>query len=277
MDVTKASLGVGTVTEENEKLKDFHRDPSYEHRVVFFLDVLGWRGQITRAGADPTKLGKMRRLILRQSRLLRMRSFLQVRTSTFSDNVVISQPFGADADALILQLAILQVGAALQGFLIRGGGTVGDIVHDDEVVFGPGLNRAYELESQVARTPRIVLDDDVVSCLSNTQSLVRVEDGLAFIDPFTLQFVEYLHGAGVEEGPEQFEEFGIPRGKIKSLKTADPRRTLRFIFEDLKTSIRAPIHDKEYEKLIWLFDRIATQFGLPLASSYPRVKPEDVV
>src|SRR4051812_32530199 len=119
LQILQSGFGIGDVETENQKrLADFGRDPTYERRVVVFWDVLGWRAQIARAGKDPIQLGKMRRLILRQSRLLRMRSYLQVQTTTFSDNVVISQTLGANVDRLLLQLAILQVGAALQGFLV---------------------------------------------------------------------------------------------------------------------------------------------------------------
>ena len=37
----------------------------------------------------------------------------------------------------------------------RGGVAIGDIYHDDEAVFGPGLVRAYDIESNVAKFPRI--------------------------------------------------------------------------------------------------------------------------
>ncbi len=49
---------------EPSRLRDYHRNPAYERRVVIFCDVLGWRAHIACAGADPEEIGDLRRLIL---------------------------------------------------------------------------------------------------------------------------------------------------------------------------------------------------------------------
>lgn len=46
-------------------------------------------------------------------------------------------------------------------YLVRGAITRGALYHDDAVVVGPALVRAYELESQVAIYPRIILDPNL--------------------------------------------------------------------------------------------------------------------
>lgn len=147
----------------SEKLRDFYRDPSYERRVVIFYDVLGWRCRIAAAGNSVAELGKLRRLILRHTRSLPLRPLCGLRFSTFSDNIVITQKATEETPRLLMQLAFLQIAAAMEGFLLRGGITVGEIVHDRECVFGPGLNRAYELEKKEAVYPRFVLDQSVAS------------------------------------------------------------------------------------------------------------------
>jgi hypothetical protein len=38
----------------------------------------------------------------------------------------------------------------------------------------------------------------------------------------------------------------------------------------LKREIRSPLPDKEWEKIAWLYDRIALRLGVPPAKSYPR-------
>jgi len=43
------------------------------------------------------------------------------------------------------------------GLLIRGGVAIGNIFHDDHIIFGVGVNEAYRLESTVARYPRVIL------------------------------------------------------------------------------------------------------------------------
>ncbi|AZZ75420.1 hypothetical protein CCX46_09725 [Pseudomonas sp. RU47] len=44
------------------------------------------------------------------------------------------------------------------GYIVRGGITCGDVFFDDMSFFGPAVDRAYELESKKAVTPRILID-----------------------------------------------------------------------------------------------------------------------
>lgn len=142
---------------DEERLANFYKDPAYERRLVIFYDVLGWRSHIKAARRDVKKIGELRRLILQHGRSWPLRTNLDVKISTFSDNVVISQPLNGTEPLLLTQMAFFQVAAAMNGFLLRGGITVGDLVHDDECVFGPGLNRAYQLESEKALFPRLAV------------------------------------------------------------------------------------------------------------------------
>jgi len=136
---------------DEAKLADFGRNPSHERRLVVFYDILGWRSEIEDAGADPKRIGKLRRLILSHTRVLRMPIKAVVNVSTFSDNIVISTPVAEGNIPYFLQsMAVMQLMTTSLHFLLRGGISMGDIYHDEEVVFGPALNRAYELESKVA-------------------------------------------------------------------------------------------------------------------------------
>src|ERR1700683_331379 len=121
------------------KLRDYESNPRYERRGVVFYDFLGWQSEITSAGDDGEKIGRLRRILLLHSRLLKVEG--PVVVSTFSDNVVISALQDKDATPVFLDtIAALQLHATAKGFLIRGGITVGDLIHDHEVVFGPALN-----------------------------------------------------------------------------------------------------------------------------------------
>ena len=148
-------------THTSDMLTDFLDNPPYQRRLVILYDVLGWRNHINAANGDAEKIGNLRRLILQSHRSLRLRSQFNMRISTFSDNIVITQPINEKTPLLLTLIAFQQIAAAMKGFLLRGGITVGDVVHDDECVFGPGLNRAHELESKIAHYPRFALDRDV--------------------------------------------------------------------------------------------------------------------
>jgi hypothetical protein len=257
-----------------KRLADYHRNPPYERRVVIFYDVLGWRSHIARAGSDRERIGDLRRLILQHVRTMRLRSNLNISVSTFSDNVVISQPVCPETVTLIAHLAINQIASALRGFLLRGGITIGDIVHDDETVFGPGLNRAYELESKIARFPRFVLDPTALAELGNLGELPVREDGVVFLDPFRLEFIQYIKEGTPAVSRDELLRAGLPYSKDNTVFTkAWNDQVLGMILDSLKPQIRAPIDDEVWTKLAWVYDRIAPQLGVPPSRSYPRVRP----
>lgn len=59
------------------------------------------------------------------------------------------------------------------GFIVRGAITYGDIYYEDKrnIWFGPAMNRAYYLETKVAKYPRIIIDPDYVQGLINYNEL----------------------------------------------------------------------------------------------------------
>lgn len=259
--------------DENEKLRDFERNPTYERKVVVFYDVLGWRNHIAAAGDDVKSIGNLRRVMLRYSRSLPLRTRLSLRVTTFSDNVVISQDVGEATPRLITLIAFFQIAGALGGFLLRGGITVGNIIHDQECVFGPALNRAVELERDVAKYPRVIIDHEVADELGFLGDLpVRDEDGVLFLDPFRTGFVQHMQEHHEVIDAAQVLKAGLPINKRK-LEEYDAELILRTIHERLKKQIREPLGDREYEKVAWLFDRISKVVGMPPASSYPRISP----
>jgi hypothetical protein len=100
------------MTEIPERLADYRRDPHYERRVVVFYDVLGWRNHIAATGDNPKRIGDLRRLILQHVRTLGLRTHMNIRVSTFSDNVVITQSLGPDTPWLIAHRGINRVVSA---------------------------------------------------------------------------------------------------------------------------------------------------------------------
>jgi hypothetical protein len=261
---------------EPEKLKDFRRNPSYERKVIAFYDILGWRSEIAKAGTAPEKIGELRRLILHHTRLFKAPIECPVCVSTFSDNVVISTVVDKKVTPYFLRtMAVVQLMTAFMGYLMRGGIAIGDIVHDDEVVFGPGLNRAYELESTVAVFPRIVLDPDVPN-VGPFEGFHTVENGIAFLDPFTPAcMAHWLRNAAHGQRRQLYMEIGLPTSERRH-NDVPGDVALRALLNRIQLRLRQPLSDKDYEKVAWLYDRIAVRLGLPPAASYPRVRFGDV-
>jgi hypothetical protein len=252
------------------KIEDFERNPSYEQRLVVFYDFLGWRNHIERAGGNPKQIGRLRRVILRHSRSMRLRRSLDIRASTFSDNIVISQALGNKNQMLLQQVAIFQFASAMSGFLMRGGITIGDVVHDDEAVFGPALNRAYHLESKIADVPRVLVDVPVMLMVETGDLAAKDQDGNWMLDPFTLAFCEHLKNAKEQEPNLEFDgELPQPKGRLKDYENA---AILGSVLETLIAQVTGPLHDKEWRKVAWLHDRVARELKQPLAETYDRVR-----
>lgn len=114
---------------------------------------------------------------------------------SFSDLIVISAEtplWVADLANSFYSLA-LYLDLPMRGAIVRG-----RLFHDDEVLVGDGLNRAYHLESKVAKVPRVIIENGVME-FAGTRALAdgrtqkdwinervsRDVDGWLFLDPFT--------------------------------------------------------------------------------------------
>lgn len=110
------------------------------------------------------------------------------RALAFSDNLVRSSP--ADwpgAVSVIYSVVLLSIRLLVRGTFVRGGITVGNLCHEDSLVFGPALIEAHRMEKKLAKYPRIVLSPSVLDlmrceppyggCGAHLQQVFRVDDG----------------------------------------------------------------------------------------------------
>lgn len=146
----------------------------YEHRLVAYLDVLGWSDFVERSLAKPELIDS----------ILTALSYLPTeipgsqppkygtdnlvshwpQLTQFSDTVVIScalDPCDPYTVPTVYNLLCTIQGVSLlmlaNGFPIRGGIADGPMYHSQNHVFGPALNVAVRLEKTDAIFPRVVL------------------------------------------------------------------------------------------------------------------------
>lgn len=115
----------------------------------------------------------------------------------FSDTLVILDPLSKRVPVetslmgLAVQAAWIQVNLAAAGFFLRGALTIGEAHLENNLLFGPALVEAYELERKAAVNPRIVLSEQAANTMKAVMSqfgpeeggYLRVEqDGSVFID-----------------------------------------------------------------------------------------------
>ncbi|MEP3228086.1 MAG: hypothetical protein ABJN61_11645 [Flavobacteriaceae bacterium] len=169
-------------------------DIQYENRIVAFIDILGFKEIIKKSENDSEQLQtvyealgflKKREIpdkwnlklieIEEDAQKRGMRGFdISNRTSAsaFSDSIVISvqvddENLDESLSTLVANLSFVGSKLISDGILIRGGLTVGKIVHTDNgIVFGQGLIDAFHLETRAAKFPRIILSDKLINKLN---------------------------------------------------------------------------------------------------------------
>lgn len=185
-------------------------------------------------------------VLYRNNQTLASSPYRKIKTKIFSDNIIMAIPLDSSDDTNNLNLLIAFVSVSqnyanvLYSWLVRGGIAVGNLFIDDIFVWGTGLLRAYELESQVAFYPRVVVDENVVTLFPDSfVGFCRDTDGKYFTN--FLSYMEY-HAS---DGSDNI----VP--------------TIRDSFRTLLSDIKGPsgrYHEKALQKLQWYKVYINTWF-----------------
>jgi len=158
-------LGFGALVEQSAKVPNI---ASSIHEALLSMDPnllkKSMYCSVNEENVTKEKLAETRKLAEMMGERLQKRSPITI--SYFSDSLVLS----ANADDAVGSQTILELLAKLSiklwdkhSLLIRGGITLGELVHDDNgPLFGPAMNRAYLLESEKAVTPRIIFDKECI-------------------------------------------------------------------------------------------------------------------
>ena len=157
--------------------------------AVLFVDLLGVRemNMSQRVGDHLVALhdavGVMHRDFFGESS--------RYRSAFFSDTLVLAAPIVKETDdatevrALVRHARWLQNDLVAEGFFVRGGLSLGSLHVSEQVLFGPALVEAYDLESRAAVHPRIVLSRAAADSQRGTTGgsmLLGDDDGHTFID-----------------------------------------------------------------------------------------------
>lgn len=235
----------------------FESPISYKERIVVFFDVMGWEAHIKNASNNNdriTKLGNLLKLIKHLENIHAAAGELGSEITSFSDCCVISIPYQEELLPHILyNLCNTFVGATLMGFLLRAGVTIGKIYHENNLVFGPAMNRAHKLESS-GRYPRIMLDPDIelLNCIDIPSMTSKDKHG-TFVDPYQMSFIrsEYFNNPLQED-----VLLGITTDKSVSIFTM-----LLLSLEEIlqKTIDDEDSLEKHIEQANWAYARVRRQ------------------
>jgi hypothetical protein len=130
-----------------------------EFHVVAFIDVLAFRRMV----ASDVRSGIPRFLPIFQEVLSAVKDEYgradNIALQMFSDSIVLNAPLSLENVVEVLRAcAALQTRFLQRSILIRGGVSYGKHFSNGVVLFSEGLITAYEIESERARFPRVVVD-----------------------------------------------------------------------------------------------------------------------
>lgn len=168
----------------------------YEKKILVFFDVLGFKDMVQRKYKDkPEKIKE----ILNMMHVLSSPSYTS-ELIIFSDSVINileikpkccehGQTFADYLNVIFNNIATIQVNMfGLYRVLIRGSIVIGDIYYESEnnLLFGPALVDAYELESKYCIYPRFLIGKSIVDEIIDAEWLDVTEDvdGHYYIDVF---------------------------------------------------------------------------------------------
>jgi hypothetical protein len=137
----------------------------YEQRLVLFLDFLGFSKTVTETESHPQKLNQLISAIDLVREVKRpIDHKTSQRVTQFSDSLVVSYRIDETSAAfeLVSEIALTVIDLAGRGYLVRGGMTVGSLLHTPRYLVGPAMLRAYEMEHTLAKSPRVIVDRAVV-------------------------------------------------------------------------------------------------------------------
>ena len=215
----------------------------YEIRVVAFIDMLGFRKRIRGTiGSDGLPIPKQVNHL--EHSIIRFREInnppeewiweleghekpTSIFVSQFSDSLVVSCSADRPEEIsdFLERLFWTQVNLIRHeaGLIFRGGVAIGHLVHNHNVLFGPAMNDAYDLEHNTAHNPRIVLGNDVYQMAAagnnprmkaegwTIDDIVKLDnDGLYYINYFDSKIGSGRQGANENEWKEY-------RDKLKTI------------------------------------------------------------
>lgn len=266
----------------------------FENRICVFLDILGFKDHLDQAATDPKYVKRISGAFACVNDHLRerIRGLKSRRLSQYSDCVTISYRIDEPSSAyyLLSELQHLQIALAGRGFLVRGGVTVGPLVHDAGQLFGPAQVRAYELESTKAVYPRILVDDQVIEMARkspaphhNADDEERYLRGIVHTDFDKQLYIGYTTVKSIVDvagaDPEDYSGYIARVLKIveEGLKSADPRILAKMLwlyskYLEAREDIKPEFHDTHFPNTLLPVAQKAYQAVISHVKENPRDK-----
>lgn len=226
-------------------------DLKYETRLIAFLDILGFSQLVLeRKDDDVDFIINLIPDMLKTHRGNSLRNDLEV--THISDSVIISLKTNVtdqelnDLSHLCIFIGRLQFELAVNGYYMRGGVTVGDVLHDStrNLIIGPAFIEAYLLEQKKCIYPRVILDNKIKQFYNMSSDQIVTTINSEFMH-FYYQS-DLVTSVGSEDQFDLMIEYvGLVLGRYKNGFKNTPLKYL----SRLKTSLEQGI---AFDKYKWL-------------------------
>lgn len=233
----------------------------YVSAFVTFLDVLAFKELVRQNSPEIINSQLDAMLAFSQIGQRRREVYLQPQVAPmilqFSDSIIRIQPIpeldGVKAHDLLIgelnALAMLQGNLACNGILIRGGLTHGQVCVRNSRVFGPAFIRAYEIESKLARHPRIVVDERI--CRVDSQHPFLNQESQSTVGAFNEACSEFLERNDDGQFAVQYLSHLYEAEHPGGVKSIDVLRAHRDQLERLRQAVEEPKLEEARAKVRW--------------------------
>ncbi len=292
----------------NPKLYQRGNIKETELSIVAFIDILGFKS-IVEEFENNAKSNSLLNLhnaltmaidVLKQNTSINPLHSKVIDYKMFSDCLCISIPifdnshdFLSELHSMLLVLASYQFLMLLNGFLVRGGVSLGSYYSDDKMIFSQGLIKAYELESKSAKNPLIQIDPSIVekmlslkkhgTDISNMKELLifeKCEPDKIFVNFLTnFDYTKNIHSILTnlandfpkELGSDLYKIVNLCFNKLQSLFPSDMEQVTNKSISDVRETVKAKSsklisNNKVKSKYVWLeslldwYEKKNTQF-----------------
>ena len=143
-------------------------EDKYNERYCAYIDILGFSeiiASLDRGGHSAEQIRELFKLMTKRPphEHIPGQEIADLRIQSISDAICISASLSTAGLTHLLTAIESLAGRILRhGYFIRGAVVKGQLYHDDHAVFGSALVRAYNLESNTVRYPRVMVTNEVV-------------------------------------------------------------------------------------------------------------------
>lgn len=279
MDKTEVNFNI------DEVKKAVKAESERRNSLVAYLDVLGFKNHVKNY-LNPTNithkniLNNYKNAFEQAKKLHYIRAFDEInliKYKQFSDSISLSMPsFNNDQlEALIFCIFIHLVRSfyhhMLQNhFYLRGGISTGFHYEDEDIIFSDSLIKAYTLENEVAKYPRILLDNELIIRLKTLWTnkkemlllfgmdkiIIEDQEGSTFINPFNYaQSMEKLISDGYTEIPSLYDKNkNLRTNSIENDKKIHDKFLEQIEIEIIEEKLNANPDKRILNKCLWLID-----------------------